>query len=93
MIAICERTSIETAVENVTNFSVYAVIRLFSIIDILKTRIKSTLKRNFMQFTASGQIEANIKDCRVGWLSKALRAKYKFKQFLPRNNRADWSQI
>ena len=33
MIAICKRTSIETAVENATNFSVNAVIRLFSIID------------------------------------------------------------
>ena len=38
MIAICERTSIETAVENATNFSVYAVIRLFSIIDIIKRK-------------------------------------------------------
>ena len=41
MIAICERSSIETAVENATNFSVYAVIRLFSIIDSLRLHRQS----------------------------------------------------
>ena len=34
MIAICERTSIEITLENVTNNAVYALLRLFSIIDI-----------------------------------------------------------
>ena len=32
MIAICERTSIEITLENATNFAVYALLRLFSII-------------------------------------------------------------
>ena len=34
MIAICERTSIEITLENATNYAVYALLRLFSIIDI-----------------------------------------------------------
>ena len=33
MIAICERTSIEITLENATNYAVYALLRLFSIID------------------------------------------------------------
>ena len=35
MIAICERTSIEITLENATNYAVYALLRLFSIIDAL----------------------------------------------------------
>ena len=34
MIAICERTSIEITLENATNYAVYALLRLFSIIDL-----------------------------------------------------------
>ena len=34
MIAICERTSIEITLENATNYAVYALLRLFSIIDV-----------------------------------------------------------
>ena len=33
MRAICKRTSIEITLENATNFAVYALLRLFSIID------------------------------------------------------------
>ena len=35
MIAICERTSIEITLENATNYAVYALLRLFSIIDVI----------------------------------------------------------
>ena len=39
MIAICERTSIEITLENATNYAVYALLRLFSIIDIKFTSL------------------------------------------------------
>ena len=38
MIAICERTSIEITIENATNYAVYALLRLFSIIDVSVTK-------------------------------------------------------
>ena len=41
MIAICERTSIEITLENATNYAVYALLRLFSIIDDIKITLKS----------------------------------------------------
>ena len=41
MLAICERTSIEIALENGSKFPVYAVARLFSNID--DTRILETV--------------------------------------------------
>ena len=40
MIAICERTSIEITLENATNYAVYALLRLFSIIDITDSSLK-----------------------------------------------------
>ena len=40
MIAICERTSIEITLENATNYAVYALLRLFSIIDTTSERLK-----------------------------------------------------
>ena len=38
MIAICERTSIEITLENATNYAVYALLRLFSIIETCERR-------------------------------------------------------
>ena len=38
MIAICERTSIEITLENATNYAVYALLRLFSIIDTITNK-------------------------------------------------------
>ena len=44
MIAICERTSIEITLENATNYAVYALLRLFSIIDICTLPDSMSLK-------------------------------------------------
>lgn len=47
MIAICERTSIEITLENATNYAVYALLRLFSIIDMVKIYMESVFKAIF----------------------------------------------
>ena len=41
MIAICERTSIEITLENATNYAVYALLRLFSIIDCIDSLLSA----------------------------------------------------
>ena len=54
MIAICERTSIEITLENATNYAVYALLRLFSIIDMNTViKIDYTKANTFLKGTAT----------------------------------------
>ena len=67
MIAICERTSIEITLENATNYAVYALLRLFSIIDSCKKTTINTLIRVFFLLFESGRPRPLFLSARRGW--------------------------